>query len=135
MFINLFCQTESIQIEDSVLRKGHAGEFSNFYLGWAGAMNEAANINTKYFFPTNFHIHENSLTDGDIVITLTKAKNTEGHIGYTRSLVDENQILKSYITIYQVDTLPDHQLAAILRHELGHAFGLIHSTDSHDLNV
>lgn len=123
---------ESIQIDDLILHKGPTGGVSNFYLGWAGVMNAASKVNTKYFFPTNFHVHENS-QGGDIIITLTKSKSTEGYSGYTRSLTDKNQILKSYITIYQADTLSDNQLATILRHELGHSFGLIHSTDPNDL--
>lgn len=45
----------------------------------------------------------------------------------------QNRILKSHITIYEVDTISEEQLAALTRHELGHALGLPHFSFSHDL--
>ena len=56
-----------------------------------------------------------------------------GFSGYTRSVLDNGEILKSYITIYNVDELEASELATILRHEFGHALGLGHSTDPEDL--
>lgn len=125
--------TDSIQINDLLLHKGPAGQFSNFYKGWLGAMNTASSVDTKYPIPTNFHVHKSSSNDGDITITLTKSKSMEGYSGYTKSLLDGNQIIKSYITIYQADILTESKITTIVRHELGHAIGLIHSTDPNDL--
>ena len=61
--------------------------------------------------------------------------NGDGYSGYTKSIVDDaqNQILKSEITIYEVDKLSKAQFETILRHELGHALGLAHSTATEDL--
>jgi predicted Zn-dependent protease len=70
---------------------------------------------------------------GDIVITLTNDINPDGLSGFTKSTADGNQILKSTITIYNANQLSDTQLAAITRHEFGHAMGLAHSTAVEDL--
>lgn len=62
-------------------------------------------------------------------------KHDDGYSGFTKSIADEsqNQILKSEITIYEVDKLSNAQFEAILRHELGHALGLAYSTAPEDL--
>ena len=133
MIYETILSTDSIQINDLQLHKGPAVQLSNFYKGWAGAMNEVSAVDTKYPIPTNFHVHKGSSNDGSITITLSTSKSMEGHSGYTRALVDGNQILKSYIVIYQADVLTESQISTILRHELGHAFGLKHSTDPSDL--
>jgi predicted Zn-dependent protease len=73
--------------------------------------------------------------EGDIVIRLSHLKDPDGYSGYTKIFVDDenHQILKSDVTIYNVDNLSDVELATIVRHELGHAFGLAHSTAPEDL--
>lgn len=62
-------------------------------------------------------------------------RNGDGYSGYTKSIADDvqNQILKSEITIFEVDKLSKVQFETILRHELGHALGLAHSTAPEDL--
>ena len=47
-----------------------------------------------------------------------------GYTGYTKSVVDGNEILKSFITIYDVNNLSEEELGTILRHEFGHALRL-----------
>jgi len=105
-----------------------------YYLGWTGSLKGAAELYpTKYPIPNNFDIIESKRGEGDILILLSKFKNTDGYSGYTKSTVDGNEILKISITIYDVNNLSKSQLSTIIRHEMGHALGLAHSTAPEDL--
>jgi predicted Zn-dependent protease len=55
--------------------------------------------------------------------------------GWTNSIADasQNQILKSRITIFDVNSLSPAALETVVRSELGHALGLAHSSDPEDL--
>jgi len=123
---------DSIQIDDSLLHKGPRGSFSTYYIGWNGAISAAMKNSTSYI-PNKFKISENPDRTGDIVISLVGFKDPDGNSGWTKSLTDDNQILKSEISIYQADTMSSEQLGAIIRHEFGHALGLAHSTAPEDL--
>jgi len=121
-------------IDDSIAHKGPKGTSSMYYLGWTGSLKDAAELyRTKYPIPNNFDIIESKRGEGDIVILLSKVKDTDGYAGFTKSTVDGNEILKIHITIYDVNNLSDNQLSAIMRHEMGHALGLAHSTAPEDL--
>lgn len=126
---------ESIEIDDSLLHKGPQGTTSIYYTGWAGALKQAAKTQTQFYIPSKLNVIESTSGEGDITIRLTSEKSGDGFSGYTRSIADEsqNQILKSTITIFEVDKLSNDQFKTILRHELGHAFGLAHSTAPEDL--
>lgn len=126
---------ESIEIDDSLLHKGPKGQVSTYYVGWAGALKEASKKQTALYIPTDLSIVESSSGEGNINIVLSNLKSGDGYTGYTTSIADDskNQILKSTITIYDVENLSDDQFTTILRHELGHAFGLAHSTAPEDL--
>ena len=71
--------------------------------------------------------------EGDIIITFSNLRDSDGYTGYTKAIVDGNEILKSFITVYDVNNLNDEELETIVRHEFGHALGLGHSTASEDL--
>lgn len=126
---------ESIEIDDSLLHKGPKGSISTYYVGWAGALAYAAKTPTEFYIPHNFNVIESPKGEGDITIRLTTQRNGDGYSGYTKSIADDaqNQILKSEITIFEIDKLSKAQFETILRHELGHAFGLAHSTAPEDL--
>jgi len=125
--------TDSIQLDDFMVNRGFQGSESTYYLGWAGAMSAAKQTETVYSIPTNYTIVHSSNGEGNIVIKFSNMIDTDGFSGYTRSVLDNGEILKSYITIYNVDELEASELATILRHEFGHALGLGHSTDPEDL--
>lgn len=125
---------ETLEIDDSFIGKGPKGSSSTYYLGWRGAVN-SINDQTLFPIPKTIHFHITDIGDGDVVMHLSKLVNQDGFSGVTKSIVDEynNQIVKSEITVYDIDKLSINQLQSIVRHELGHAFGLAHSTASEDL--
>lgn len=132
---NAISSMEALSIDDSLLHKGPKGISSLYYTGWKGALNDISSKKGKtlYNLPTDFNIMKSKNGEGDIIITLSNLKDVDGYTGYTKSVVEGNEILKSFITIYDVSNLTDEQLATITRHEFGHAMGLGHSTAPEDL--
>ncbi|TBR07953.1 MAG: matrixin family metalloprotease [Candidatus Nitrosotenuis sp.] len=124
----------SIILENSFVNKYPPNEKSVFYEGWSGALRSISE-KTEYPIPTNFLVTTSEKSIGDIIIILSTAREADNTYGFTRSIADEesNQMLKSFITIYNADNLNQVELSAIVRHEFGHALGLVHSTDSEDL--
>lgn len=123
---------ESLKIDNSLVDRGPVGTVSTYYKGWEGAMQNEP-INTKFHIPNKFNIIESATGEGDITITLSNLENADGYSGYTKTIVNNDEILKASITIYNVDDLAPEQLAGIIRHEFGHALGLGHSNDQEDL--
>jgi len=105
-----------------------------YYKGWFGALQEVS-YKTKFPIPIHYHSIITDIGTGHITIRLTAQNNGDGYSGYAKSQVDEvnHQILKSQITIFSVDKLSSEEFKSILRHELGHGFGLAHSQNPDDL--
>jgi len=132
---NTILSTETIEIDNLLLHKGPKGTTSVYYLGWAGALEKSSDTPTSLFIPTKFDVTESTSGAGDITIRLSTDSSGDGYAGWTKSIADEtqNQILKSEITIYDIDKTSKSQLETITRHEFGHALGLAHSTAPEDL--
>ena len=133
---NTILSTESIELDDFLQHKGPKGSYSTYFMGWNGALDYASTIkDTKLFIPTNLQVIESNLGQGDITIELSNMRSGDGYSGYTKSITDanNNQILKSHIVIYEIESLSNSQIETISRHEMGHALGLAHSSAPEDL--
>lgn len=133
--IDVIMSQQKIELDNSIMHKGPEGTSSVYYVGWNGALNSIKN-DTKFNIVKNLHFHiDNDIPTGDIVIILTNLSNPDGYSAYTNSIVDEvnHQILKSTITVYDIDKISLEDLKTLVRHELGHGFGLAHSTAPEDL--
>jgi len=133
VIIDAITSEKSVDVDDSITHKGPKGSSSTYYTGWTGALKQASNEETIYNIPTEFNVIKSYGGEGDVIITLSNLKDSDGYTGYTKSIVDGNEILKSFITIYDISSLTDEELTTIVRHEFGHALGLGHSTAPEDL--
>ncbi|MDE1829657.1 MAG: matrixin family metalloprotease, partial [Thaumarchaeota archaeon] len=123
----------SIQIDDSLLHIGPKVITSTYYLGWQGALAQVSTTSTQMYIPKQFEISELGSGTGDIMVILSPDINPEGYTGFTKSVSDQHQILRSTITTFQIQDLSVNQLKAIAQHEFVHAMGLAHSTDPNDV--
>jgi len=123
-------------IEDDVLSNETVtvGDLK-YYKGWAGALSATSLLPHTLPIPAHFDVSETDTGSGNIVINLSSLENADGYTGYTKAIADasQHQILKSEITIFNANKINNDELAIILRHELGHGFGLGHADDQNDL--
>lgn len=129
---NAIMSTDRITDDSSLLYNTQTGIKSQYFRGWQGAV-ETISADTKHGIPEKFNVIQSVNGEGDIVVTLSTVKSDDGYSGVTRTIVDGNQILKAFITIYDSNKLTDIQLESIIRHEFGHALGLPHTDNSEDL--
>lgn len=123
--------TKTLEIDNSFLNNKPENSVSTYYIGWKGALDTAEN--TKIPIPRNFKITNSPNVYGDIIVILSNIKDRSGNTGYTKTVLEGEEIVKAFITIYEVDSLTKNELGTIMRHEFGHALGLGHATNSQDL--
>ena len=132
-------EKEKIQvIKDAILSKEkiiveNEGLNLPYYKGWLGALTIAGEKPSLHNLPQKIEIISSADEAGDVVIYLETISDEDGITGFTKSTVEDDKILKSRITIYDVDGLSNENLSTITRHEFGHALGLAHSTAVEDL--
>ena len=101
------------------------------YVSWQEAL-KTTDYKTKIFMPTIEMVDDNN-READITITITDSKNAEGNSGDTTHVTEDNMIVKSNITIYDINSMSVKQISSVTRHEFGHALGLGHSDSPEDL--
>src|SRR3990172_2939140 len=93
---NAITSEESLEIYDSLTHKGPKGFSSTYFTGWAGALKHITTKDTLYNIPTDFNVITSNGGEGDVIITLSNLRDGDGYTGYTKSVVDGNEILKSF---------------------------------------
>jgi hypothetical protein len=130
---NAILSEETITVSNSDLGISPPDDQSVYYKGWTGALQTLDDGNTAIYLPKVFEIEESVTPSGEIWIVLSKDAPIGNDLSNTRSIADgeNHQILKSIITIHDIESLNDEEIAAITRHEFGHALGL-YSSETND---
>ncbi len=92
-----------------------------YFEGWEGAI-QTVNPNVKF----EINKSENGIS-GDIILKLTKEASTD-YNGITVPTYAGTNMAHATITIYDANKITPVQLENLVRHEMGHALGLGHST-------
>ena len=126
--------TEKIQVVKDAVMSNHSftKDGKKFYEGWQGAL-RASEHHTMFHMPVNLKIENSANNRVKVTIALTSSKSDLGYSGYTSFSEYHKMLENTHIVIYETDKLSDSDLAAITRHEFGHALGLGHSSSSSDL--
>ena len=120
---NAIMSTDKVSNDGSIIHSLDMSVDYKYFRGWQGVVDTVPG-NSKHTIPTKFNLIQSSTGEGDIVVTLSTLKSEDGYSGVTRTIVNGNQILKAFITIYDSDKLSDLQLESVVRQEFGHALGL-----------
>jgi hypothetical protein len=81
------------------------------------------------------HIHTANEQVGQVIVEFTEKIHPNGYLGFTKIVADEanHEMLKAYVTVYNVNSLTAEELRTVLRQEFGHVFGLANSAAPEDL--
>ena len=115
-----------LMIDDNVMHKGPKGIESPYYFGWQKAIHSIGNTTNP--LPKTISFEVSKTANADITISLNNYAHPGGYSGFANKVHD-----KIYIDIFQVEYLTPNSLKSLVRHELGHAFGIGHTTAPEDL--
>ena len=102
------------------------------FVSWSEALETTSDYKTKISMPQIELVNDNYRV-ADITITITDTSNSDGYSGFTTHVIEDNEIVKSNITIYDINSISGEEISSITRHEFGHALGLIHANSPDDL--
>ena len=105
---------------------------SETFVSWNEALQTISDYKTKISMPTNIVLVSEDDKEADITISVTDQINPN-YSGYTTHVIENNEIVKSNIIIYDINNMIDKQISSIVRHEFGHALGLAHANSPNDL--
>lgn len=102
------------------------------FVSWNEALQTTSQYKTKISMPTNIVLLSDNNSEADVTIFITDEENAN-YSGYTTHVIENNKIVKSNITIYDINSMTGKQISSIVRHEFGHALGLAHADSPNDL--
>ena len=123
---------EQVDIVEDAINSKQVKKSRTQFLGWNEGIKE---ISKSFGVKVPSLEIQYKLENSDaITIYLMDKSNVHGFNGYTNLFYDENgKIQKAFVKIYNVDELNKLELESIVRHELGHALGLGHTTTKKSL--
>ena len=74
-----------------------------------------------------------NIEEAKIIIELSKSDGPKNIEGFTQYQIIDKKISQATVIIYNFDKLKQESIEMLVRHELGHALGLGHTTNSLDL--